>query len=444
MSIRILATADIHIGRRPSKVLDSGDAARFSCARIWEAIVDRAIAESVDLVLLAGDVVEHDNRFFEATGPFEAGLAKLADAGIDTWAVAGNHDHDVLSRIVDTVGSDRLHLLGRGGDWEEAVIEKDGRPVLKIHGWSFPNNHVQESPLADYNLQSTPALPDRSGLPDLPTLGLLHADLDAQGSRYGPVTRAELSSTAATIWVLGHVHASRYIEATSGPAILYPGSPQAMDPGETGRHGPWLIEIQGPRQVSATLLPMSRVRYDGLEIDLSGITSEDEFQSRVVTGINQYLKSTVTPGDGLEYVSLRLEFVGRTTLCSRLDGFSDSLIKSFEPRQGQVRAVIDTVTNNTLPAIDLDELAENHDPPGVLARTLKALESNAADETVANLVQATHRKMLEVHAAVAYSVLTQGDQSQEDQPPDREAARRQLIRQARLRLDRLLTPAQSP
>ena len=429
MPLRILATADIHIGRRPSKVFDSGDAGRFSCARMWEAIVERAVTESVDLVLLAGDVVEHDNRFFEATGPFEAGLAKLADAGIDTYAVAGNHDHDVLSRIVDTLGSNRLHFLGRDGRWEEAIVERDGRAALKIHGWSFPNTHVHDSPLADYDL--------RSG-DDLPTLGLLHADLDAQGSRYGPVTRAELSSTAVTVWVLGHVHAPRYLDATSGPPILYPGSPQAMDPGETGRHGPWLIEIQGPHQVNATLLPMSKVRYDGVEIDLSDIASEDEFQSRAVTWISQHLKSTTTPGDRLEYISLRLEFFGRTTLCSQLDDLSRRLIETFEPRVGDVAARIDTVTNNTLPAIDLDELAENRDPPGVLARTLKALQSDRPDETVANLIRSAHRKMLDVHDAVAYS-----GPIQQDQAPDREAARRHLIRQAGLLLDRLLARERS-
>ena len=428
MPLRILATADIHIGRRPSKVFNSADAGRFSCARMWEAIVERAVEESVDLVLLAGDVVEHDNRFFEATGPLEMGLAKLAGAGIDTYAVAGNHDHDVLSRIVDTVRSGRLHLLGRDGHWEEAVLEKDGRPVLKIHGWSFPNTHVHESPLADYDLQ--PA----ADLPDLPTLGLLHADLDAQGSSYGPITRAELSSTAVTIWVLGHVHAPCYLDGTSGPAILYPGSPQAMDPGETGPHGPWLIEIQASGQVGATLLPMSKVRYDGVEIDLSGVTSEDDFQSRAVTRISEHLKSTTTPGDPLEYVSLRLEFSGRTSLCSRLEDLSLGLIETFEPRVGEVAARIDTVTNNTLPEIDLDELAENRDPPGVLARTLKALESDGPDETVRELVRNAHRKMLDVHDAVAYS-----GPIHQDQPPDREAARRQLIRQARLLLDELLS-----
>jgi hypothetical protein len=49
---------------------------------MWQAIVERAIQEQVDLITLSGDIVDHDNRFFEATGPLEAGLTKLAAAGI--------------------------------------------------------------------------------------------------------------------------------------------------------------------------------------------------------------------------------------------------------------------------------------------------------------------------------------------------------------------------
>ena len=29
----------------------------------------------------------------------------------------------------------------------------------------------------------------------------------------------------------------------AGPVILNPGSPQAMDPGEQGRHGAWIVEL---------------------------------------------------------------------------------------------------------------------------------------------------------------------------------------------------------
>ena len=122
---------------------------------MWEAMVERAIEEKVDLVALAGDVVDHDNRFFEATGPFERGLTRLGSHGIPTFAVAGNHDFDVFPRVAEAVGSDCFRLLGRGGQWEETrFTAKDGQELC-LHGWSFPSSHVPTSPLADYHLASS-------------------------------------------------------------------------------------------------------------------------------------------------------------------------------------------------------------------------------------------------------------------------------------------------
>ena len=173
MPVKILSTADLHIGRTPTRVPDA-IRTQSSCARMWSAVVELAIREEVDLVTLSGDVVDHANRFFEATGPLETGIAQLAAAGIDTYAVAGNHDYDVLPRIVDAVGTDRFHLLGRHGQWESVDFVRDGKPELRIWGWSFPDRHFETNPLAGW-----------AGEVDdqLPSVGLLHADLDVLDSR---------------------------------------------------------------------------------------------------------------------------------------------------------------------------------------------------------------------------------------------------------------------
>ena len=422
MSFRILATADIHIGRRPSKLPDVTQAQRFSCARMWEeTIVDRAIREKVDLVALTGDAVDHDNRFFEATGPLERGLVRLAEAGIPTYAVAGNHDFDVLPRLVDAIGPEHFHFLGAGGAWDEAIFQSRDGHKLRIHGYSFPSNYVPTSPLARYDLA-----PDA----DVPTLGLLHADLDAGDSSYGPVSRAELAARDVTLWLLGHVHAAQFYPAAAGPAILYPGSPQAMDPGETGVHGPWLVEIAGPRQVTARPLGMSRVRYEQLAVDLGGAATQEEFQARVTAECRRRL-AEVASGDGPpERLVLRLELVGRTAVCGQVEGWVGPLAEEFDPSAGGVTATIDKVTNNTRPEIDLEELAAKHDPPGVLAGVLLRLESGQGEEELKVLLREAHQKMLQVHRSATYARIDDG-------PPDLDAARRCLLHQGMLLLETL-------
>lgn len=422
MPLRILATADLHIGRRPSKLPDVENARRFSCAVAWESIVQLAIQESVDLVALAGDVVDHDNRFFEATGPLERGLARLAENGIHTYAVAGNHDYDVLPRIADTINSPHFHLLGRGGRWEEAVFAADGRPALRIHGWSFPANHFSTSPLAGDR-------PATEG--NLPLMGLLHADLDAPNSSFAPVTANELQSQDLAIWLLGHVHSSRFIPDSSRPAMLYPGSPQAMDPSETGPHGPWLLEIYGPGRVEARQLPISKVRYDELEVDLTGVESQEQFEAHLADGTRDHLNTVAALGGPLEFLSLRVVLVGRTPLCGCVESLARSFLEQFERSAGKLTARIEKVINNTRPDVDLDELAQNHDPPGVLAQTLLRLESRQFDEDLKTLLKNARQGMLRVHRAANYARI------EDDPEPDAEAAREHLLRQGMLLLETL-------
>ncbi|MHB8900098.1 MAG: metallophosphoesterase family protein [Thermoguttaceae bacterium] len=422
--VRILATADIHIGRRPSRLSGVETAAKYSCGQMWLAIVQRAIELEVDLVVLAGDVVDHENRFFEATGPLEDGLLQLAEAGIPTYAVGGNHDFDVLPKIVDAVGSQWLHLMGRGGRWEEKIVARDGEPILRVQGWSFPSATVASSPIDDYRL---------TGDATLPTLGLLHADLDVRHSDYAPVLREELLRCPVTTWVLGHVHRPRWEPPQNGPGLLYTGSPQAMDPGETGVHGPWLIELHGPRRAGARQLAMSRVRYETLEIDLTGLSDGDELESHLSSSVSRYLAGLDPETHAsIEQMSLRLVLCGRTPLCSQLEILTRPMVEQFERRYRGMTARIDKVSNETLPVIDLEALCERQDPTGALARVLLRLQSGQVSAETTDLVRKAQVQMLEVHQAAAYNPL-RGDAA-----PDGAHVRQALIRQGRLLLDTLL------
>ena len=427
MPVKILSTADLHIGRTPTRVPDS-IRTQSSCARMWSAVVELAIREEVDLVTLSGDVVDHANRFFEATGPLETGIAQLAAAGIDTYAVAGNHDYDVLPRIVDAVGTDRFHLLGRHGQWESVDFVRDGKPELRIWGWSFPDRHFETNPLAGW-----------AGEVDdqLPSVGLLHADLDVLDSRYAPVSRADLAARPLTAWLLGHVHAPQLHEMESGPTLLYPGSPQAMDPGETGPHGPWLIEVHGRQQSTARQVPLSKVRYSQLEIDLSGVETKDALDACLLQRTRHHLENIARTSRPPEFVSLRIEFTGRTRLCGQIDDHARSL-DQLEQVDERVTQKVDKVTNRTLPAIDLQQLAQQHDPPGVLARTLLELEAGAGNAGLQALLDEAYQKQADVFQSRSYTTLSG------DSLPDLQVTRQRLLQQGTLLLDRLLTQGRSP
>ncbi|HEX5580786.1 MAG TPA: DNA repair exonuclease, partial [Gemmatimonadaceae bacterium] len=332
--MKILCTGDLHIGRRPSRLPATIDAAEHSCAAAWHAIVETAIAQRVDLVALSGDLVDQSNRYFQAVGPLESGLRRLAERDIPAVAVAGNHDHDVLPRLADTIGGTHFRLLGRGGRWERATFDRPGGRV-HVDGWSFPQERVMTDPLLAYDL-ATPG-------DGAPVLGLLHAELGAASGHYAPVTLDGLRQRGCAFWLLGHIHAPA-LHAQDGLApVLYPGSPQGMDPGEPGCHGAWIVELRAGEAPVATRLPLATVRYETVELDLDGLEDAGEIEGRAVAAVRERLHALAAERGPLRWLSVRLRVTGRTSLRReverRLDQLGDDPIVEVDGVSAHVERV---------------------------------------------------------------------------------------------------------
>ena len=372
--MRLLACGDLHIGRRSSRIPEELDGRAFSCAAAWESVVAVAIRERVDAVLLSGDVVDRANRYFESIGPLELGDSALGREGIPVVAVAGNHDHDVLSRVADSLGQARLQLVGIGGRFERCTVEtRSGR--LHVDGWSFPREHVVTSPLETY--EAKPA-------DDAPVVGLLHADVGAAESSYAPVGVEDLRETPVAAWIVGHRHGP-YLEAASGGAmVLVPGSVQAMDPREPGPHGPFVLDLDRSRDpvAIATQIPLSTVRYDEVRVDVGGLASSEELELRIVEALRGHRDAVSGRGEAeeLRLLSCDLVLSGRTRLHRAIEEAADRAVADLDPGEGTVRVRVERVRRDTKPELDLEEIARGNDPAGILARDLIALEGGASVE----------------------------------------------------------------
>jgi DNA repair protein SbcD/Mre11 len=396
--LRILCTADVHIGRRPSRLPLGLDARPHSCAEAWLRTVECALAEGVDLVAVSGDLVDQANRFYEAVGPLERGIRTLAEAGIVTVMVAGNHDHDVLPFLVDGLGSDAVRLLGRGGRWERMTFEKDGA-AIHIDGWSFPRGSHSGNPLAEYSPVAASE----------PVLGLLHCDLDQTGSLYAPVALPELRRHSRTLWALGHVHVPRLIDMEGGARILYPGSPQAMDPGETGAHGVWLVDVE-PAGFRFTRRELSSVRYDTLEIPVAGASTVEEIDRALYDGVAAHLEDVARDPGPLRLLRCRVRLTGRTPLHRVLEARLRELTGELELHRAEVVATIERVEIATAPARDLEAIAAGGGAPAALATLVRQLESGEADAEVEQLLGEALRAATEVARARPYFQLPDGSE----------------------------------
>lgn len=367
--MRLLLTGDLHIGRTSTR-FRAGGVSELTSRSAWTRIVEAALEWRCDAILLSGDVADQENGFWEAVGPLREGQERLAAAGIRTVAVAGNHDHSVLGRLADTLDPAHFTLLGRGGRWERLTLEREGTPVLHIDGWSFPSGRVTDSPLEGYHLP-----PDRG----VPTLGLIHGDLDAPASVYAPLASAELRAKPVEGWLLGHIHApALHAGGAGGPWILYPGSPQALHPGETGAHGVWMVEVTGGGVASPRLRPLSTTRYESLQVDVGGIRDPEALEPHLLHTVTEAASRLLDEsGDALRHLSLRLTLTGQTRIPEAIPGVLEALTRS-EPegilQVERVRIHLDGAGDATVPHLDLEEAAAGPSALGTAARLVLVLE----------------------------------------------------------------------
>jgi len=251
--IKILCTADLHLGRS-SSIAQEVDL-DITAMGAWRRIVALAIDQMADVVVIAGDVFDSFASSLQERKHFHDGVVRLADEKIPVVAVTGNHDHDALPAYAAAFSHESFLLLGLRG-WEERVISTKSGPVRFV-GQSF-TSVFERAPATSPVLEP---------MPGVPTVAILHGDL-VPNSAYRPVSTSVLDRPADA-WVLGHIHVPLQIASAKVPSI-YPGSPQALDFGETGSHGINWLEIEGMKATFAPTIPISTVRYEILDVDVSG------------------------------------------------------------------------------------------------------------------------------------------------------------------------------
>lgn len=397
MTARLLCVGDIHLGRRPSRlpawVLERVGAAALSPAAAWAAAVEEALRLEVDALLLAGDVVEQSDDYYEAYGDLRAGVEKLAAAGVRVLGVAGNHDVEVLPRLAAAI--EGFHLLGAGGTWERTTLRARDGSELRLLGWSFPSAEVRSSPLAR-------GLPPREGA--APVIGLLHCDRDQSGSRYAPVRTAELEAAPVDAWLLGHIHRP---DALAGPRpVGYLGSLLGLDPGEPGAHGPWLLEVAGDGRLAMRQRPLAPLRWEQLEVPIGDLGEPGEVHGRITAAVEALHETVAEPAQRPRAVGCRIALTGRTAHRLALERrLAEEDPRALRLTREGIEYFVERVALRVQPAVDLEVLAQARDPAGLLAQRLLLLRGDARDPQRQALIEAAGRRLARAAAEPVWNEL---------------------------------------
>ncbi|MCK9357263.1 MAG: DNA repair exonuclease [Dehalococcoidia bacterium] len=310
-TVKFVHCADLHLDtpfRGLSDVApDVGRALNEATFQSWTNIVDVAVREAVDFVVIAGDVYDSSDRSLRAQFRFRDGLKRLSDHGIPSFVAFGNHDP--LSGWSNTLDWPELaHTFGSAAV-DNCPVARGGTTLATIHGISYPKEAVTD------NLSLRFERPDAS----VPSIAVLHANVggDTAHLPYAPTTVEELSSKGFTYWALGHVHAHRILRA-DGPAIVYPGCSQSRQPNETGPKGCCLVTLADGRAPDIRFVATDAVRYHGGTVDVSGCASIDSVRQAIIEECR-----TAAGASEKRPLVVRLSLSGRTTLHRQLTHAAD-------------------------------------------------------------------------------------------------------------------------
>ncbi len=284
--LRILHTADVHLGARHDDLGEQAAAQRERQFAAFKTAIDLAIAEKVDLFLIAGDLFDSNVQPRRSVERVAAELKRLADARIRSVIIPGTHD--CFDRASIYRAYDLVALAGATpGDGLITILDPDHPSVrlaaldAVVHGPVFATKRAPHSPL-----QGLADAPDDATDPTDPTgrsatwrIGMVHGSISIPGKTDRDevvITTDEIAASGLDYLALGHWHSSQTGKA-GAVTYAYPGAPEpvALDQDRAGKV--LLVELDEPggeRSVSVTEHQVGRTRFEKTEIDTATMANQ--------------------------------------------------------------------------------------------------------------------------------------------------------------------------
>ena len=245
-------------------------------------IVDLALAEKVDLVLIAGDTFDSAKPSPRTQLFFAQQIKRLTDAQIQVVMIFGNHDHMRREDLLVNQ-SPYFKLIGANEAVEKATFKTKDNFNYDVVGFSYLNNHITED-----------KIPDFPGKEHNYTFGLMHAqekEADSRKNVYAPFTVSEVQALNYDYFALGHIHARRNL--SEKPWIVYSGNIQGRHINEMGAKGCYLGVIdENTKKTSIEFKTTGPILWQGVQVELDTQISKADLQNEIIASLNNAKQKT--------------------------------------------------------------------------------------------------------------------------------------------------------
>ena len=252
--VKLLHTADIHIGAADGFLGANSESRRFETLITFEKIIDIAAVNNVDLIAIAGDLFDNSNPepiFADAV------FKKIAECGIRVVYAAGNHDPlNGDSPFVTRNLPENLYVLGK----DDTVITF---PEIgtRVYGRSFESVYLKGE--EEFTLK----VPNDDFINIMVQHGELKGDLN---SDYNSITPKFVKKSGMDYIALGHVHKCTPVGKIDNTSFAYCGCPEGQGFDELDQKGIYMGTVSKGK-CDLEFIPVSKRKHIHQKIDITDV-----------------------------------------------------------------------------------------------------------------------------------------------------------------------------
>jgi DNA repair protein SbcD/Mre11 len=283
--LRLLHTADVHLGARHADLGDGASAQRERQYAAFRATVDVALAEKVDIVLIAGDLFDSNVQPKRSVERVAADLGRLRAGKIRTVILPGTHD--VYDRASIYRAYDVKALAGSGANEDWVTVLTSERPWVHlaacdavIVGVVHDTKRVPRGALAS----ALAAVP--KDVAAAWRIGLVHGAVAIPGRTDADevvIAADEIAGSGLAYLAFGHWHSTQ--QGKAGDTVwAYSGAPEPVAVDQDNAGNVLLVTLddsKGPPLVSVEERRVGRTRFHALELDARDVVSQPALVERL-------------------------------------------------------------------------------------------------------------------------------------------------------------------
>jgi len=309
-NLRLLHASDLHLEQPifglsevPAALRELLIEAPYQAA---EQVFEAALAEDVDAVLLAGDVLNVDRAGPPAIMLLLEQFARLGERGIPIYWAGGVADlPDNWPRSVTLPENVHVFPVGRV---ESLDLVRGGEIVARVQGTSCRENGAVDS--SGFHRDAHGVF----------TIGVAHGTSDSAGCEGDRVH----------YMALGGRHKHQTVDEQPGIAH-YSGTPQGRGPHETGPHGCTLVHVDDTGRARTQFVATDSVRWTEQSLEITASTREEQLSERLFERMEKLIAKH--PGVNL-LVRWKIEGTGPLVNRLRPGGLAGELLNDLRRKFG--------------------------------------------------------------------------------------------------------------